>query len=361
MNLHLGNARIAHQAGHIRHATTLAKALGHLAHARVAHDVVQHIGVAHEVLSHASEHRVVHHRTQVGHATATTTHTTHQTGQRRQIRHTAGATGCAGSIVQFLGGRLGIAAGLLDLPCRGLKAATHGIAAAVTLGLNALLVSFLGSVVVTKLEPGEAQTAPGLGVLRIRRDGKLGVLGGLVSLSGGGISGSTVGEVDRVGGGDLQSLGVLLNGGGVILLGHESIALGLQLIGLGGRRARLGLLGLRLLGASIGLGRRLVAQLLVDAVDVGQRLPTNSFLHGSLVSRINLEGIGDTRLGDLDRFGIVGGEGAVLQAAAEEVDDGQSQTLVAFVRGLRNALLVPCTCHLDRNSIYHDRNSRKYG
>jgi hypothetical protein len=36
-NLHIRKVGIAHQARHVRHATTLTEAFGHLAHARVAH------------------------------------------------------------------------------------------------------------------------------------------------------------------------------------------------------------------------------------------------------------------------------------------------------------------------------------
>jgi hypothetical protein len=39
-------------------------------------------------------------------------------------------------------------------------------------------------------------------------------------------------------------------------------------------------------------------------------------------------------LGDFDRLGIVGCEGAVLQAGAQKIDDGQSQALLALCWGL---------------------------
>jgi hypothetical protein len=63
-------------------------------------------------------------------------------------------------------------------------------------------------------------------------------------------------------------------------------------------------------------------------------LATDGLLYGGLVGRIHLEGIGDARLGDLNRFGVVGGEGAILQAGAEEVDDSQRKALVGFGGGL---------------------------
>lgn len=88
---HFGDVRVIHQTRKIRAAslirtagaaaatTAAAKALGHLPKARVIHNIVHHIRIAHHVLRHVGEHGVVHHRRQVWHATSTASTTSTST------------------------------------------------------------------------------------------------------------------------------------------------------------------------------------------------------------------------------------------------------------------------------------------
>ncbi|PWY83218.1 hypothetical protein BO94DRAFT_121694 [Aspergillus sclerotioniger CBS 115572] len=334
-HLHIGNVGVAHQRRHVRHTTAAAKVLGHLSQLGVAHEVAEHVGVAHQVLSHAREHGVAHDGSEIGHTTAATATTTAQHASKgRQIGHAASTTGCSSGIIDLIGRRLGATLGLLDLLLGGLKTPLHSVTTTVALGLDTLLVRLLGTVVIGQVETSQSQTAPGLGVLGVHGGGKLGILRRLLVLSGCGIGSSPVGEVDRVGGSNGQGLGVQIDGSGIVLASHGTVALRLQLIRLGRRGTRLGLL-------FTGLGRvarGLVPQLLVDTVDAGQRLSTQSILHSSLVRRVDLEGIGNAGLGDLDGFGVIGGQGAILQAGTEEVDDGERQALLGLCGGLESGM-----------------------
>ncbi|RDK48208.1 hypothetical protein M752DRAFT_12296 [Aspergillus phoenicis ATCC 13157] len=329
--LHIGNVGIAHQRGHVGHTTATAIVFSHLSQLGVAHEVVEHIGVAHQVLGHAGEHGVAHDRAEVGH-TAAATSTSQHASKGRQIRHTATTTGSTSSIVNSISGRLGATLGLLDLALSSLQTPLHGLAAAVALSLDTLLIGLLGTVVISQVETSQSQTAPGLGVLGVNSSGELGILGRLLVLSGRGIGSSPVGEVDGVRGSNSQGLGVEVNSGAVVLAGHGTVTLGLQLIGLGGGSASRRLLAFASLGRVAG---GLVAKLLVDTVDAGQRLSTHGILHSSLVGGVNLEGVGDTGLGDLDGFGIVGGKGAILQAGTEEVNDGEREALLGLCGSLK--------------------------
>ncbi|OJJ73979.1 hypothetical protein ASPBRDRAFT_525155 [Aspergillus brasiliensis CBS 101740] len=330
-HLHISNVGIAHQSRHVGHTTATAIVLSHLSQLGVAHKVVKHIRVAHQVLGHAGEHRVAHYRTEVGHTAAATTATTQHASEGRQIRHTAATTGSTGSIINSISRRLGATLGLLDLALGSLQTSLHGLAATVALGLDTLLVGLLGTVVISQIETCQSQTAPSLGVLGVNSRGELRILGRLLVLSGRGIGSSPVGEVDGVRGSNSQSLGVEIDSGLVVLAGHGTVTLGLQLIGLGSGSASRRLLAFTSLGRVAG---GLVAELLVDTVDAGQGLSTHGILHSSLVGGINLEGIGDARLGDLDGFGVVGGKGAILQAGTEEVNDGEREALLGLCRSL---------------------------
>ncbi|PKY07492.1 hypothetical protein P168DRAFT_97197 [Aspergillus campestris IBT 28561] len=352
-NSHISKAGVVHQLRHVRHAAATAEVVGHLSQLRVVHEVAQHVGVAHEVLGHAREHGVAHDRAQIGHTAATAAAAaaaSKHAGQRRQVGHTAAAAAAAArgtrSLVDSISRRLAATADLCDLSLRSLKAPLHGITATVTLGFDTLLVGLLGAVEIGNIKPGESQPAPRLGVLGIDRNGELGIVNSLLVLSGRGVGSSAVGEINRVGGGGLQRLGVALDSGGVVLAGHRAVSLGLQLIGFGRRGASLGLgallgrAGLRLSTTAGGcLAGGLSPELLINTVDARQRLATHGILDRGLVGRVDLEGIGDARLGDLDRLRIVSSQGAVFQAGAQKVDDRKRQALVGFCRGLIEILV----------------------
>ncbi|OJI90674.1 hypothetical protein ASPTUDRAFT_260198 [Aspergillus tubingensis CBS 134.48] len=335
-HLHIGNVGVTHQRGHVGHTTATAVVLSHLSQLGVAHEVVEHVRVAHQVLGHAGEHRVAHDGAEVGHTAAAATSTSEHASKGREIGHTATTTGSTSSIINSISGRLSATLGLLDLALSSLQTPLHGLTTTVALGLDTLLVGLLGTVVISQVETSQSQTAPGLGVLGVNSSGELGILGRLLVLSSRGIGSSPVGEVDGVRGSDSQSLGVEIDSGGVVLAGHGTVTLGLQLVGLGGGSASRGLLAFGRLGRVAG---GLVAKLLVDTVDAGQRLATHGILHSSLVGGINLEGIGDTGLGDLDGFGIVGGQGAILQAGTEEVNDGKREALLGLCGSLERGKL----------------------
>lgn len=236
-NLQIGNVGVGHYGAEIRHATSAAKLVGHVAETRVAHQVVHEVGVAHEVLGHAGEHGVAHDGAEIGHAaSATGTAAAEHGGEVAEVGHAAGTgtgTGSgAGEVV------LGLLL-LLDAALGRLEALLHGLGAAVALVLDALLVGFHGALGVAEGEAGEAQAGPGLGVGRVDGDGGLGVDAGGLVVSGGGVGGGAVGEEDCVGGVQGEGLGVEVNGGGVVLLGHGGVALGLEgfgffLLGVGG-------------------------------------------------------------------------------------------------------------------------------
>lgn len=233
-DLHVCNVGIVHEARHVRHATAATEALGHLTKARVAHQVVHHVRVTHEILGHAREHGVAHDGAQIGHAAGTTTGTASATAAKHaseaaEVGHAAAAGtragGCPGQ-VGLLGGHL------LDAALGRLIALLHGLATAGALVLDALAVGLHGALGVAEGEAGEAQAGPGLGVGRVDGDGRLGVGAGGGVVLGGGVGGGAVGEEDGVAGVQVEGLRVEGDGLGVVLLGHGGVALGFQGLGL---------------------------------------------------------------------------------------------------------------------------------
>lgn len=342
-NSHVSKVRVVHQLRHVRHAAATAEVVGHLSQLGVVHEVAQHVRVAHEVLGHAGKHGVAHDRAQIRHtAAAAATAASKHAGQRRQVGHptaTAAARGTR-SLVNSVSRRLRATADLRNLSLGSLKAPLHGITATVALGFDTLLVGLLGTVEIGNIKPGESQPAPRLGVLGVDRNGEFGIVNRLLVFPGRGVGSSAVGEIDGVGGGGLQRLGVPLNSGGVVLASHRAVSLGLQLIGFGCRGASLrlgaplGRAGLGLSTAGGCLAGGLPPELLVNTVDARQRLATHGILDRGLIGRVDLEGIGDARLGDLDRLRIVSSQGAVFQAGAQKVDDRKRQALIGFCRSL---------------------------
>ena len=146
-------------------------------------------------------------------------------------------------------------------------------------------------------------------------------------------------SVDWVRGGNLQGLGVRVDGSVVVLARHCGITLRLQLIRLRSGSTGLGSGRLAFLGwrraAGRGIGGRFIPELLVHAVDGRQRLPTHGILNGGLVGWVYLEGIRDAGLGDFDRFRVICSKGAVFHAGTQEIDDGEREALLRFGWGLR--------------------------
>ena len=161
------------------------------------------------------------------------------------------------------------------------------------------------------------------------------------------VRGSPVREVDRVGGAQLNGLGVVLHRPLEVLLLHGHIAEALQLLrfgvliaglrsarGCGRCAARLRCRGPALFGAAAtlaGAGRAALAQLLVNGVDAEEVLAgAEGVGDGGLVRGVDLEEVADALVGDFDGLAVLVGKGAVTEGGVEEIGEGEGEALLGL-------------------------------
>lgn len=76
--------------------------------------------------------------------------------------------------------------------------------------------------------------------------------------------------------------------------------------------------------------------LLEYGVDGHEVLVAEGILNLDRIGWVDFEGFGDTGLSNLDRFGFISWDRSVFEGAAEEIADGDSESLLRF-DGLDNA------------------------
>ena len=181
------------------------------------------------------------------------------------------------------------------------------------------------------------------------------------------MGGGAVGEVDWVCRGDGEGARVEGYGCCVVFARHGGVALGFEEFGFGGCGARGGAGGFAgsaaadaagsgfiggggccrgggtafggAAGAGRGAGCGFAFEFFVDGVDGEEGLGADGVGHVGFVGGVDVEGVGDAGGGDFDGFAVFGGEGAVFEGGAEEVDYGEGETLFR-VEGRRLEILI---------------------